>query len=185
MEKRFNSKLRSRLRDRFNQLTPREKTIVTASVVLILLFVVIYLLLLPSMTRERDLRRKVKAREFEFRELNKIITTLKRLDKETRSFSRTSDDQDINLFSAIDRIATRCGVVANIEYMKPGSTPIDANRQEEWIEIRMSKITLKELIDLLQNLESLNRKIYIKRLYMKRTGEYLDLVLQPALVVIR
>jgi hypothetical protein len=69
--------------------------------------------------------------------------------------------------------------------MKPGSLQLDGQREEKWVEIKLSRITLNELTTFLYNLQSLEKDIYIKRLSAKKEGEYLNLFLQPAIIEIR
>ncbi len=184
MERVFNSKLPYKLKERFNLLNKRERLIISLGGIFLLFFMILYLALFPALRRESELEKKVKQREAELIELNNIVNKINRIDRGLRKRSSDIEKKDINLFSAIDSIATKCGIVANIEYMKPGSARIDANREEQWVEMRISKITLKELISLLSRLERLNQRIYVKRLYMKRAGKYLDIVVQPAIMIL-
>ena len=72
-----------------------------------------------------------------------------------------------------------------IDYMKPGALQLDGLREEKWVEIKLSRITVLELTKYLYNLRSFNQGIYIKRLAARKEGEYLNLILQPATVELR
>ena len=69
-----------------------------------------------------------------------------------------------------------------IDYMKPGAAQLDTHREEKWVEVKLSDITLKQFTNYLYNLQSFGKGIYIKRLSARKDGDYLNLILQPAVI---
>ena len=131
------------------------------------------------------LESSVKTKEDDLSELRTIVAHYKRLDKDSAHNKKKSQGEDFNLFSVLEKLATKSGLMDKIDYMKPGSLQLDDSREEKWVEAKMSQITLKELTSYLYNLQSFERGIYIKRLFARKEGEYLNLVLQPAVVRVK
>ena len=92
---------------------------------------------------------------------------------------------DFSLFSYLEKKATQAGVRGNIKYMNSSRGIKSANFEESLIDMKLDKITLKQLTDFLYFAESPADLVRIKRITvnkMKESPEYLSAQLQIASV---
>ena len=135
--------------------------------------------------RQERLEAAITGKEKDLIELKKTLAQVKLAKKDQASSVRKRLDKSFNLFSVMEKLATEHGVMSKVDYMRPGNLLLDDRREEKWVEIKLNDVTLKELTNYLYGLRSSDQSIYIKRLSAKREGEYLRLVLQPAVTVAR
>ena len=182
MGKMWNSRSLFAWQDRYHSLTRREQSFIIVGLVLVLSFLLIYFVYRPMDDRLNRLESSVKTKEDDLSELRTIVAQYKRLEKNKGDGKEKSQGEDFNLFSVLEKLATKSGLMDKIDYMKPGSLQLDDSKEEKWVEAKMSQMTLKELTSYLYNLQSFGKGIYIKRLFARKEGEYLNLILQPAVV---
>ena len=88
----------------------------------------------------------------------------------------TRRPQDFNLFSYLEKIAGAAGVKSNIKNINTTKGSVSGPYEEVPVEIRLDKITSKQLTDFLYLLESPQELIRIKNITiskMKESPEYL------------
>lgn len=176
----WNSRFLSAWQDRYRSLQRREQLVLTAGGVAVLAFFLVQFLFFPTSDRLDQLKNSVKARESELSELRAITAQYRLLEgAKGESILRT---ETFNLFALLEKVATQGGLMDKIEYMKPGTSQIDAQREERWVEARLTKMTLKDLTGYLYNLHASGKEIYMKRLSARKDGEYLTVIMQPAVM---
>jgi hypothetical protein len=169
----------SALQDKFHALSGREQIIAVVGASAVVLFLLLELVFIPTQGRLNRLNGSIKSRERDLIELNTIASKYKNLEAE-RSESSGSGGGPFSLFSVLEKFATESGLMDKIEYMRPGSMQLDPTRDEKWVEVKLGRVTLKEFTEYLGKIQSFGRGIYIKRLSARKDGEYLSLILQPA-----
>jgi hypothetical protein len=90
---------------------------------------------------------------------------------------------DYSLYSYLEKKAAQAGVKGNIKNMSSSRGAQTASYEESLIDIRLEKITIKQLTDFLYYAESAADLIRIKRIMiskMKESPEYLSVQLQVA-----
>jgi hypothetical protein len=147
----------------------------------ILAFLLAQFVLFPMKDKLNRLETAVKTKEKDLSELKPIVSQYKSLNPSEAERAEI-DRANFNLFSVLEKVATKSGLMDKLDYMKPGTLQLDSLKEEKWVEVKLSRITLKELADYLYNLQTLGKTIYIKRLSTRRDGDYLSLILQPAVV---
>lgn len=178
MDKMWISRSLSDLQDKYYALSTREQVIVVVGGLAVAFFLLLELVFLPTHDRLNRLTISVKNKERAFTELNMI----------TAQYRTISNKQDggkpkgeaFNLFSVLEKFATETGLMDKIEYMRPGTLQVDPLREEKWVEIKLGHVTLKEFADYLSKIQWFGGGIYIKRLSARKEGDYLNLILQPA-----
>ena len=178
----WNSRSLFAWQDRYHSLTLREQSFVIGGLVLVLSFLLVYFVYLPMNGKLKQLESVVKTKENDLSELRTIVAQYKRLERNREDSKETSQGDDFNLFSVLEKLATKSGLMDKIDYMRPGVLQLDDHREEKWVEVKLNQITLKEFTSYLYNLQSFGKGIYIKRLSTRKEGEYLNLVFQPAVV---
>jgi hypothetical protein len=59
---------------------------------------------------------------------------------------------------------------------------LDSQRKEDWVEVKLSKVTLKAVTNYLYLIRSSGLGIYIKRFSARKDGDLLSAVMQPAVM---
>jgi general secretion pathway protein M len=179
MERVLSLRSLSGLRARYYSLSDREQWALKIGVLALLIFLVLEFLLFPLDNRVKRLETSVRTKEKDLTELSTIADKYKRLPQPS-SMGRSGEA--FNLFSALESQVAKSGLMEKIEYMRPGAMQLDNAREEKWVEVKVNRVTLKEMTSLLYNLESFGRGVFIKRLSARKDGDYLTLILQPAAV---
>jgi hypothetical protein len=166
------------LQDKFYALSRREQGFLIAGFLGIAVFLLTELVILPTYHGVRRLNLSIQTRERDLLELKNIAFQYKRLEAGKSDTGRPKGES-FSLFSVLEKFATESGLMDKIEYMRPGSLQLDPSREEKWVEVRLGRVTLKEFTDYLNRIQSYGG-IYIKRLSARKEGDYLNLILQPA-----
>jgi hypothetical protein len=159
--------------------------VIAAGGAAVLAFLLLQLLFLPLWEKQKRLESSIKAKEGELLELKSLVAQYKRLKAQGATSRGRRQDGPFNLFSILERIATQGQLMDKIDYMRPGTLKLDKTREEKWVELKLSRITLKELTGYLHKLQSVGEGIYIKRLSARKDGDYLNMILQPAVVELK
>jgi len=175
----WNSRLLSALQDKYHALSRREQVVVGIGSLAVILFVLIELVFVPTYGRLDRLTASVKTKERDLNQLKAIVSQYKYLEQ-IKPGTGGQGGEPFNLFSVLENFATESGLMEKIEYMRPGSLQLDPSKEERWVEVKLARVTLKEFTDYLHRIQSFGRGIYIKRLAARVEGEYLSLILQPA-----
>jgi len=168
------------LRDRFETLNKREQWALKLGALAVACFIVIQFFLFPLGDKVRRLESSVGTKEKDLSELKAVVARYQRLPKPDAL--REGREEPFSLFSTLEKQAAKSDLMPKVEYMRPGALQLDVNREEKWVEIKLNRITLKEMASILHSLESVGRGVYIKRLSARKEGEYLTLIFQPAIV---
>ncbi len=174
----WSSSFRSGLQDRFRALSPRDRAALLIGGAALAAFVLFQFVFSPLHAACERLETVNQRQEAELAELKGIVAAYERLTA-NRSGDATAS-ADFNLFSLLETMATGSGLMDRVDYMRPGSVDLDAVNKEDWVEVKLSGITLKELTEYLYRIRNAGKGIYIKRLSARKDGDYLDIVLQPA-----
>lgn len=114
------------------------------------------------------------------------------LAREYQEVKRQADDmqrvlarrpRDFNMFSHLEKIAGDAGMKSNIKYINAMQGALAGPYEELPVEMKLEKITLKQLADFLYLLEAPQELIRIKRISiakMKDRPDYLETQLQVA-----
>jgi hypothetical protein len=183
MDRWWNLRSLSALRDRYYSLNSREQWAVKLGALAVLCFFVLQFLLFPLDHRAKRLESAILTKERDLSELKAIVVQYKRLPKP--GTMRGKGEEPFNLFSTLEKELTKSGLMPKIEYMRPGALQLDTTREEKWVELKLNRVTLKEMTAILHSLESVGKGVYIKRLSARKEGEYLTLILQPAVIETR
>jgi type II secretory pathway component PulM len=177
----WNSRFLSFWQDRFRVLNPREQAAVTLALMTVVFFLMVQFIYFPISDRLVQFETSIKSNEKDLSELKSIISQYNNL-KANRTSGDSKRVESLNLFSILEKMAANSGLMEKIEYMRPGAAQLDALNEEKWVEVKLNRIDLKELTDYLYNLQSFEGNIYIKRLSIRKEGERLNLILQPAVI---
>ncbi len=167
----------------FNKLEKREKRIVVAGVIFLVCFVLFHFTVSPllqarqqtqkALIQKKEDIKKIRQLQEEYRQLqNQAVNIQNRLQKRSPSFT---------LFSFIEERATKAKVKQQINSMTPSISEGEGPLQESRVDLKLEKISLQQLVDFLQQIESKDDVVAIKRISIQENSKeegLLDVVMQ-------
>ncbi|MDO8720601.1 MAG: hypothetical protein Q7J31_00005 [Syntrophales bacterium] len=172
------------MNDFWNNLSRRQQYAMSIGCAVVLALLLAQFLLFPFLEAKKTVNRAIKSNE-------KILGEMALLSAEYRGLKQHGEgiqralarrSSDFTLFSHLERVAGEAGVKANIKYINASNPSSASGPYEELpVEIKLEKITLKQLTDFFYILESPQDLIKIKKLVvskMKESPEYLAAQIQ-------
>lgn len=167
----------------FNKLEKREKRVVVAGVIFLICFVLFHFTVSPllqarqqtqkALIQKKEDIKKIRQLQEEYRQLqNQAVNIQSRLQKRSPSFT---------LFSFIEERATKAKVKQQINSMTPSTSEGEGPLQESRVDLKLEKISLSQLVDFLQQIESTEDVVAIKRISIQENSKeegLLDVVMQ-------
>jgi len=151
-------------------LTKREKQIIAAGAVLLVLIVVYWIFIKPAIRRVRTLRRVLSDKRQvlgELRAKSQEYNAISReLEKIRLEMGRQPEERKI--LSYVESVQKDCGLMQKALSMKPSTMMVNDVYEETTIEIKFQSITLEQLIQFLLKIESSELTIGIRTLDIKR-----------------
>jgi general secretion pathway protein M len=173
------------IREFWDKLNKNQRRAVMGGAIFVLIVLVFEFGIFPFREAQEKTRQAVQTNQ---KKLNEMVV----LDREfVRQESKTARVKkmlaaratDFSLFSYLEKKAEQAGVKGNIRNMSSSRGTQTANYEESLIDMRLDKITIKQLTDFLYYAESPADLIKIKRITvnkMKESPEYLSAQLQLA-----
>ena len=171
------------MNDFWNNLSRRQQYAMSIGWTVVLALLLAQFLLFPFLEAKKTVNRAIKSNE-------KILSEMALLSAEYRGLKQHEEGiqqalarrvRDFTLFSHLERVAGEAGVKANIKYINASKGSASGPYEELPVEIKLEKITLKQLTDFFYILESPQDLIRIKKLVvskMKENPEYLTAQIQ-------
>ncbi|MCX5869100.1 MAG: type II secretion system protein GspM [Deltaproteobacteria bacterium] len=167
----------------FNKLEKREKRVVVAGAIFLICFALFHFTVSPllqarqqtqkALIQKKEDIKKIRQLQEEYRQLqNQAVNIQNRLQKRSPSFT---------LFSFIEERATKAKVKQQINSMTPSTSEGDGPLQESRVDLKLEKISLQQLVDFLQQIESTDDVVAIKRISIQENSkeeDLLDVVMQ-------
>jgi general secretion pathway protein M len=150
---------------------------------LVLVVLLIQLLLLPFMESKKTVQQSIRNNEKTRAEMLLLAKDYEALKRQAGKIQQAlaSRPQNFSLFSRVEKIAGDAGVKGNIKSMNAAKGAVSGPYEELPVDIRLEKITLRQLTDFLYLLESPQELIRVKRLAltkMPESPEYLSAQIQ-------
>ena len=171
------------MNDFWNNLSRRQQYAMSIGWTVVLALLLAQFLLFPFLEAKKTVNRAIISNE-------KILGEMALLSAEYRGLKQHEEgiqqslarrSRDFTLFSHLERVAGEAGVKANIKYINASKGSASGPYEELPVEIKLEKITLKQLTDFFYILESPQDLIRIKKLVvskMKENPEYLAAQIQ-------
>ena len=167
----------------FNKLEKREKRLVVAGFIFLFCFALFHFTVLPllharqqtqkALIQKQEDIKKIRQLQQEYRQLqDQAMNIQNRLEKRSPAFT---------LFSFIEERATKAKVKQLINSMTPSTSEGEGPLQESRVDLKLEKISLPQLVDFLQLIESTEDAVAIKRISIQENSKeegLLDVVMQ-------
>jgi general secretion pathway protein M len=165
------------------QLAKREKYLVAAGVIVVVLALVIQLLIVPFFEKRERYKNSVTAKQNNLQEMLVLREQYLMLQQDADILSRRLQERPRNftLFSFLENAAGKAGVKDNIKYMKPSASTGQGPFKESLVEMKLERITLRQMVSYLKLIESPDNLVSIKRISIqsnKKETQFLDAILQ-------
>lgn len=161
------------MKEFWNKLNARQKKTVIAGAVVVALIILVQFVFLPFVDGKKKMKRSIALNEATLREMYKLEAEYSSIKQDVNviqaALSRRTPD--FSFFSFIEKKAGETGVRGNMKSLQP-SRPMPAGSFEEVsADIKLEKVTLKQLVDFLAAAESVGQAIALKKLSVSRSPE--------------
>jgi general secretion pathway protein M len=167
----------------WDQLTKSQKRTMTAGLVLAGAVLLVQLIVVPYFEARQKVRGAIAASEKALRELTSLGAEYSVLRKRSEEIRRIGGRRPpgFTLLSYLEKQAGDTAVKTNIRSLAPLTVTPTGAYEETAVEMKLDKLTMKQLTDFLYRVESPEEMVRIKRISivkMKESPEYLSALIQ-------
>ncbi len=167
----------------WDQLTTSQKRTVTAGLVFAGVVLLAQLIVVPYFEARQKVRSAIVASDKALRELTALGAEYGVLRQRSEEIRRASERRPpgFTLFSYLEKRAGDAAVKTNIRSLTPLMLAPMGAYEETAVEMKLDKLTMKQLTDFLYRLESPEEMIRVRRISvvkMKESPEYLSALIQ-------
>jgi type II secretory pathway component PulM len=169
----------------WDKLDKKQRYIVAGVAAFVLIALILELVIFPLWDANAKIKQTLQINQKKLDEVIKLDTEFAGQEAKISKIKRVMSTRtaDFSLFSYLEKKAAQAGVRGNIKYMNSSRGTQSANFEESLIDMKLDKITIKQLTDFLYFAESPADLVRIKRITvtkMKESPEYLSAQLQIA-----
>ena len=167
----------------WEQLTKRQKYTVIAGLVFVAAALLIQFAVFPYFDARQRVRNAIAGSEKTLRELATLGAEYGVLRQRSEEIRRVIERRPpgFALFSYLEKRASDVGVKTNIKSINPLKSAPEGAYEEDAVEMRLEKLTMKQLTDFLYLVESREDLVRIRKMSvgkMKESPEYLSVSIQ-------
>lgn len=167
----------------WDRLSKRQQLTVAGGGGLALVMLLVQLLILPFMDAKKTLNQAIRNNEKTLAEMMLLAGDYQVLKRQAGRIQQSlaQRPQNFSLYSHLEKIAGDAGVKANIKSINAAKGATSGPYEELPVDIRLEKITLKQITDFLYLLESPQELIRVKKIAlakMPESPEYLSAQVQ-------
>jgi general secretion pathway protein M len=167
----------------WDQLTTSQKRMVTAGLIFAAAVLLAQLIIVPYFEARQKVSGAIAASEKALRELTTLGIEYGVLRQRSEEIRRASERRPpgFTLFSYLEKRAGDAAVKTNIRSLTPLTSAPTGAYEETAVEMKLDKLTMKQLTDFLYLVESPEEMIRVRRISvtkMKESPEYLSALIQ-------
>jgi general secretion pathway protein M len=171
----------------WDKLDKNQRYIVAGAAAFVLIALILELIIFPLWDANAKIRQTLLINQKKLDEVIKLDVEFAGQEAKISKIKKVMSTRtaDFSLFSYLEKKAAQAGVRGNIKYMNSSQGTKSANFEESLIDMKLDKITIKQLTDFLYFAESPADLVRIKRIIvnkMKESPEYLSVQLRIASV---
>lgn len=150
------------------RLSPREQRLVVAFAVLASCAAVYVLVVEPLVAGRARLESRIDALDHDLDAMQGIAGRITALEDALGEETEKRAGAGFSLFSFIDR-ATSASVASDaVTSMNPSRRPLRDGSEESSVELRLTRVSLPEVVALLREISEAGKPVFVKRLELKR-----------------
>lgn len=163
----------------WDKLDTKQKKIVAGAAVFLCIALILEIVVFPFTEAKEKLDKTIKVQQKKLAEINALSTEFRALEAKTAVMQRAvaMHGADFTLFSYLEKKATQANVRGRIKYMNSSRGTRSESFEESLVDMKLEKITIKQLADFLYHAESPTDLVRIKKITvnkMKESPEYLS-----------
>ena len=168
----------------WNKLDKKQQNLATGAAIFVLIVLILQIAVFPFWDAKEKLAKAIKINQKKLNEISELSAEFTSLAAKTAEIKRavSARGADFTLFSYLEKKATQANVREEIKYMNSSNRgPQSASFEESLIDMKLEKITIKQLTDFLYFAESPADLVRIKKITinkMKESPEYLSAQIQ-------
>lgn len=167
----------------WNKLDARQRNLAIGAAIFVLIALIMEIVVFPFWDAKEKLAKAIKINQKKLSEISELSAEFTSLAAKTAAINRTVSTRgaDFTLFSYLEKKATQANVRGRIKYMNSSKGTQSTSFEESLIDMKLEKITIKQLTDFLYFAESPADLVRIKKITinkMKESPEYLNAQLQ-------
>jgi general secretion pathway protein M len=167
----------------WNKLDPKQRNLAAGAAIFVLIALILEIAIFPFWDAKEKLTKAIKINQKKLSEITELAAEFTSQEAKTAAIKRTVSTRgaDFTLFSYLEKKATQANVRGRIKYMNSSRGTQSASFEESLIDMKLEKITIKQLTDFLYFAESPADLVRIKKITinkMKESPEYLNAQLQ-------
>jgi len=147
-------------------LNPREKTVVVAGLIILLLLFVWLALLNPYIKTMKSLDRKIAAHQQSLQKIEAMREQINQLRQQLADVKILKQGTQ-PLFPLLESVAVQTGVREQLLSMRPQPETTQGQFRQQLVEIRLEKISLPQLVKLLHAIEYRSGGVQVKSMQVK------------------
>ncbi|MEJ2491173.1 MAG: type II secretion system protein GspM [Desulfuromonadales bacterium] len=153
----------------FSKLNPRERLLVFVGGVLLLLVLIYFVLLMPYRQALNALDNQIASRTLQLQEVNRLRADYLALQEEVSQVERLLDRQrNFSALTFVENVVGRTAGRENLVSMRPQPTVTNNQFAFESVEVKLEKLALRQVLELLWAVENADLPVQIKNLYLKQ-----------------
>ncbi len=153
----------------FNNLNPRERLFVFVGGVLLLLVLVYLVLLMPYRQALNALDNQIASRTLQLQEVNRLRADYLALQQEVSQVERLLDRQrSFSALTFVENVVGRTAGRENLVSMRPQPTVTNNQFAFESVEVKLEKLALRQVLELLWAVDNADLPVQVKNLYLKQ-----------------
>lgn len=154
--------------NQFDQLSQRERITLVAGALVILLLIVVFGIVAPYRTALERLDSKIASRQRQLGEVQQLSTQYRQLQQQlAASERRLATGGDFSLLSFVEATSVHLAGRDNLVSMRPQPAATVEGFREETVEVKLEKIRLHQLVQLLYAAETAPAPMLVKNLRVK------------------
>lgn len=152
----------------FNQLSQRERIILIAGALIVVLLIVLFGIVAPYRAAMERLDKKIASRQRQLVEVRQLGTQYRQLQEQlAASERRLASGGDFSLLSFVEATSIRLAGRDSLVSMRPQPAATVEGFREETVEVKLEKVRLNQLVQLLYAAETAPAPMLVKTLRVK------------------
>lgn len=150
-----------------SNLSMREKAILTSGVICCVLVLIYVMLISPFSNKMQALERKISTGEVQIRELTSLQEQYQQLEHQIKQVRSDSHNNATGLLSFVENQVQQVAGRDKLTSMRPIAPVRHDDILEEGVEVRIERVTLRQIVNMLEQLERARNPVRIKGLDLK------------------
>lgn len=153
-------------------MSQRERWLIGAGIAFVLLVSIWLGVISPYRESMELLDRQIASRQQQLEEMQELAARYQTLETQIRQAqNRPSRSRDFSLFSFVETLAEDLSVRDRLVSLRPNETSTRGEFKEESVEIKLERLTLEQLVQLLYGLEEGEAALDVKNMRLKTRFE--------------